>query len=777
MGKICYSVSMNFISENTLIKIIKAGIYAIVFLPVIVLPLFFPFATSKGFLFQIIMECIFVLYLFVALKNKTFRPKRSIILYSLTLYFLIFFISTVTSIDIYRSFFGNYERMWGFFQISHFFLFFIVCIGIFKTAQEWKRLLFIALGAGSLVVSGGLYQFVSALVSGDVTPRISSTIGNAAYLAGYLLFMVIFSLYFYFKHKAELGFKKYVFGLLSLFSFVAILLTATRGALVALSASIIWVLLIALFVKTKKQIKTIASVLLLVVVLFSGWIVAYGSLFEKPVKQTQDQYYNSVLKDTPVSEESKFGFANRLTKFSFYDPTTQTRFITWQSVLSGVKENPLFGIGPENFALAFNEHFNSDFYTYEKYEIWFDRSHNIFVDTLVMNGFIGLLSYLVIFIACFYCVFSLYKRERITQLQFFIFNAFLTAYLIQNFFLFDSFSVFLVFILIIGFLHSLQEGEQEKQKYTPNLYQTYGVTTGMIIISFFAYYFTILPMMENYYIAQASSEKYTIDQSMELYKKALSYNTFGDNEARSRMALMIAKNVQSVQEQTLPDNLALYLDEGIKALEENIAKSDSYHLLYRLQLSDLYNLRLSHTGEVSPEIEDIIKKSITLSPGRMEFNFALAQTEFLKGNFQNAIDILNDASQKNPLHPMPYWKISQNYNFWAQTQHDPVKAKELIAQGIPFFEKAIYLGQGARTYQELLWVMQYYNEVHDYPRIVFINKLVLGFNPQNALPFHMNLALAYKELGQKDKAKEEALQVEQLDPSQKPIVDNFIQNL
>jgi len=126
---------------------------------------------------------------------------------------------------------------------------------------------------------------------------------------------------------------------------------------------------------------------------------------------------------------------------------------------------------------------------------------------------------------------------------------------------------------------------------------------------------------------------------------------------------------------------------------------------------------------------------------------------------------------------MPYWKISQNYYFWSKAEKDLQKSKALVAQGIPYLEKALYLGQDVRNYQELLWAMEYYNEKLDYSRMVFINKQVLAKNPPDAIAYHMNLALAYQALGKKDKAREHALEVGKLDPAQQPAVDNFLREL
>src|SRR3989338_560469 len=113
--------------ESNIIKIIKLGVYAVLFLPLIVVPLlFFPFSTSKAFLFQAIVEIIFALYFIVALKNPEYRPKKTLLFYAVSFYFIALLLSAVFGLDFYHSFFGNYERMWGFFQLLHFFLFFSI---------------------------------------------------------------------------------------------------------------------------------------------------------------------------------------------------------------------------------------------------------------------------------------------------------------------------------------------------------------------------------------------------------------------------------------------------------------------------------------------------------------------------------------------------------------------------------------------------------------------------------------------------------------------------
>ncbi|MBI1755178.1 O-antigen ligase family protein, partial [Candidatus Azambacteria bacterium] len=505
-----------------------------------------------------------------------------------------------------------------------------------------------------------------------------------------------------------------------------------------------------------------AAAFLALIVLGALAVANYGSLFAKPERISESTFYSLNHFDAAPKEESGLGFLSRLATFSVYDTTTQTRLATWKTVLASAKDYPLFGVGSENFILAFNKYFNPEFYIAERSEIWFDRAHNAYIDMLVMHGILGLGAYLFLYASCFFVIFRLYRRGVLAPAHALAFTLFFTAYGVQNFFLFDSFGAFLMWIVAIAYLNSFSgEREAGRPSFMPVRFIAIPLMAALIVV----YMFSARPMMQSYLLAKAESGVYGIDASMALYEKALSWRTFGDNETRSRLALSVAKEVQGTESEVLPENLSRYLDRAIVALKENIAQSNQYHLLYRLQLSDVYNLKLARTGMASPEVEDIMEKSIAISPGRMEFEFALAQTAFLKNEYQKAVDILQQASKKNPDHPMPYWKIAQNYHFAGRDE-----------KGIPYVEQAFYLGFGARNYKELQWVAEYYNAKKDYVKIVFLNKKIIAQAPQLVWP-HMNLAIAYANLGQKNKAKEHAQKVGALDPSQQEAVSNFLNAL
>ena len=72
---------------------------------------------------------------------------------------------------------------------------------------------------------------------------------------------------------------------------------------------------------------------MIAVVVSVALLFSYGSLFEKPERISQEQFYALERLDVPEQSESRFNFINRLTNFSIYDVTTQTRLITWRASL------------------------------------------------------------------------------------------------------------------------------------------------------------------------------------------------------------------------------------------------------------------------------------------------------------------------------------------------------------------------------------------------------------------------------------------------------------
>jgi len=90
-------------------KIIKIGIYLILFIPLLVSPsTLYPYVFGKAIAFQIIVEVLFILWLVLLAQNKI-KISWTKINIALLSFFVILVLSTLLSLDIQQSFWSSAE--------------------------------------------------------------------------------------------------------------------------------------------------------------------------------------------------------------------------------------------------------------------------------------------------------------------------------------------------------------------------------------------------------------------------------------------------------------------------------------------------------------------------------------------------------------------------------------------------------------------------------------------------------------------------------------------
>src|ERR1700733_13390846 len=158
--------------------------------------MFFPFISGKGFMFRILVEVLFGLYIFLAALAPEFRPKRSWITKSIFLFAIVIFIADLFSVNVFKSLWSNYERMEGFVLILHLVLYYIVASSVLQTSERWKQLFNVSIIASVIMSIYGVLQLVGKIAVDQGGVRLDGTFGNATYLAIYLVFHIFFCLYF-----------------------------------------------------------------------------------------------------------------------------------------------------------------------------------------------------------------------------------------------------------------------------------------------------------------------------------------------------------------------------------------------------------------------------------------------------------------------------------------------------------------------------------------------------------------------------------------------------
>ena len=437
---------------NTLnfFKISKFFVYIALFSVVLVsTETLFPFIVTKYVFFRASVGLAFISFLLGWLflgekESKDFEREalgrlKSPLFIAVSLFVLIFIIAGVFGFNPSNSFWSNFERGEGGFQMVAFYVFFLLLSLLFKNKKDWQGLFIASIFSAVFMI---LYGLLSALgVTGFIGTsldyigqRFQGSLGNSAYVGTYLLFSLFYVFYILGNGFAKLKnrpAKIILWVLVFLFLFI-IWLTQTRGPFLGLGAGIA-VFLFYLAIVGSRRIRVVSLSIFLMLVVLTGLLYT--------------------VRLSPVMNE--LGLA-RFFNITFDNISTQSRFWTWGAAIDGFKERPILGWGPENFGRVFDKYFNTNhFIPNEASETWYDRAHNVFFDYLVETGLLGLVSYVGIFVIFYLQFFKYHKRSAVNDSKLSVGNALLfampVAYLVQGVVIFDVLPIYINLFVFLAF--------------------------------------------------------------------------------------------------------------------------------------------------------------------------------------------------------------------------------------------------------------------------------------------------------------------------------------
>ena len=133
LKKFSFIRSQNY--ENFLVILLRFSLVFVLLLPLVVnsTPFpdtIFPYLMGKALFFRISVEVMFIFWLSLLLINSKYKPKVSILLFVLGLFLFISLLSSLFSVDIDKSFWSTLDRMDGFIDLFHWFVYFLILISI-----------------------------------------------------------------------------------------------------------------------------------------------------------------------------------------------------------------------------------------------------------------------------------------------------------------------------------------------------------------------------------------------------------------------------------------------------------------------------------------------------------------------------------------------------------------------------------------------------------------------------------------------------------------------
>ncbi len=660
--------------QNFYLKLIKFCLLAALFIPLAVHSGFvFPFVFPKTALFQVLVEIALVAWILLIVGDRQYRPHFFQLTAALTVFLIVLFFTSLLGVDFERSFWSKYERMTGLLNQIHLFLFFLILASVFKSKKEWLKFLDVAVVASLLVSFYALGQKlgISWLIYNEAS-RLNSTIGNPAFLAGYLLINVFLIIWLLWQKYTRQGWRIF-YVLAFVFECLIIYFTATRGALLALAGGMILLLILFLLTRPKDlttvhpnlvRFKKYFFILLILLIVFISSVVLCKN--QAWVKNSHS--------------------LNRIASISLTETTAKTRLIAWRMSWQAWTASPkafLFGYGWENYNYVFNKYYDPEMYPTES---WFDRAHNIFFDIICTSGLLGLLSYSVIFFVCFWLLWSAWRKKRTDFFSVSILFVLLLTYLIQNLFVFDMINsylmIYLVFGLVLGTSGIIPERIPQQPKRSPSAFL---ISILIIVLVFGIYVFNIRPALASYQCIKGLEWRKDLNKTEEKFEQALNYGTFGRFEIRGMIgnfALEIA-NQENVSQNRAKAMLNMAIREGEKTVKERPFDSRQQLLLARLYI---------RFSEFEPNQfvlgERALEKILQFSPGRPNIYLLLGQVKAVQKEYDSAIVLLERAVVLSPTTaPEAHWYLGLIYKSLGQEEKSQQEMEEAVKLDPSYQEK------------------------------------------------------------------------------------------
>lgn len=739
-------------SRKTYLTILKIGIcFSFVSLFLIFKNLLFPFITSKQIYFNILIEILFVFWAGLIIKYPEYRPfgsaqggsRKNLITTGLVAFFAAMLISCFFSVDFNLSFWGDIERMLGWFHLAHFLIFYFIIITVMRGWKDWKIFFIISIFCASIVSLYGLANLHF------------STIGNTAYVSGYLIFNIYFALLLFSKEDDKV---------LRWFYLPAILIillefkkAETTGAIVALGFSVMVLFFLLAVLNKNKKARNYTLAIFLLLVLFVGVLFSH--------RDSDLVRNNSIL---ALSQQ-----------ITFQKDTFQTRLISWRAApkyFSQNKSRLLFGAGLGNYAIIFDKYFDPAFYNYTRVETYFDRAHNNLIDIFATTGAVGLLSYLSIFIFTAYYLIKLYGRDKIKLIEFSLLFCLGTAYFVQNLAVFDSLVTYISLMMTLGYVYWLNQKADEPEESAgiedrgwdnKEIYSLVWIGAISLLI---IYQFNIKPvkMLYGTIAGQVAFAKSDILKGVEEYKKALSYNTPIDRDSRDSLVRSIYSNYPGLAALDRAKAQEI-LDYAIEAAQKNIKYNPKDSLMqtqlaYILDAAARFNADNQKRFYYSGQAVEAIDKAIEASPGRINIYFVKAQIELSRGEREKAIEILKYAAGLNEKYYDSFCQLGKVYMLLGQ-----------VADSYKYFDQCLDKGGAAflNSVDLVRLLLNNYTSLEDAERSIMLYERLTGLEKDNPKNW-VDLAKLYAKAGDKEKAVEAAKKAAELDPGLESAVEEFV---
>jgi len=400
------------------------------------------------------IKTVYVLYfsipflIYIYIKNLV-RTKRKLYIYDYLFYILIFscVIATIFSIDKNISLLGKEYRHEGFLSVLTYYLLFITwkVEGTKEDIKKIIKILVVFTVFNCLYALLQIYTPFRFILRYGPDKQMASGISCNPNFFGSVIVTVLSIITAKFLYNKKVDIKE-IF--LIILMFISLINCQSTGPFLTYIITIVF-LIIYLIIKKKLILKKMIYLILICIITYLFLFQINKRVFE--IERCELCDVNNAINNNVENQSNINAISNT-------NDITNGRIDIWKKSLNIVKENPINGVGFDNFHLAYYKGENLTqviFMTvdgkqkaYKKYPEIIDNAHNVYLHTLVSTGLLGLIPYLIL---CLYTFIRGLKTKD--NLVIMLLGGFV-AYSIQAFGNISVIQVAPIYYIIIGLILS-----------------------------------------------------------------------------------------------------------------------------------------------------------------------------------------------------------------------------------------------------------------------------------------------------------------------------------
>ncbi len=630
--------------ESSSIKINSIIVYIFVAIfPFVNLSNFLFGGTSTRSLFLISISILLVIIFIICnLKKETsISVPKTPFAVAVLIYVSLTLLSSGIGFDFNHSFWSVATRMTGIWYLSYLCLYtYILWLVLSEKERQRKFIL-------TLTLSTALYSLLATLSPEGINLLFRNyasdafTFGNSTFAGMYIYGAFLLSIYYLYQSLQKKWWMYIV------------------PVLIILNPSIIngkiWHGDFALGLVGEARASTYV-ILISIPIIFVMFLISKIKNIETKTKVSYSIFFVSILimVASAVSLLSHNGFLRKV----YSTQGTLGRPLVWDMSEGVIAKSPYLGYGIDNFESVFEKNYDNRLLQSEYgSEAWFDKAHNIFIDQLVESGYIGLISYLLLYLTIIYTLIysALRANEKNDRVLASLLIVYFSMHIVELQTAFDTSISYPILAVMTALAIVIYGRVKHTSVHNTGLislsgWKKYTIFSLLGIYIIYSIFFGLIPILRTEIASGGVNKAVSSADRVELYK-IIESSPMDPHPFIWRAAVDFQKRIADHPEMLRDPRLVSNLRDEIIAIEvmyKEYIKSHPYSFRARLNLADVMIYQSLLGSNKLKDAQVVLDDAIKIVPQAPQSYWMKAVAYLYLKNFASATEYANKGLALNP---------------------------------------------------------------------------------------------------------------------------------